>query len=531
MTEADDEIELVSLSSQNLPVKEDKEEKTDEEENVDAPLLPLTVQSSPPNPLPESDNENEDSTLESPPPPPGGKVPLWRIILLSASGGAIDLVFAIEDTYAVPLIVATGLDIRYATIMLALSPLIGTLFQAYLGSLSDGCKCSWGKRRPFILFLSLLACLGLVIAPLFPSLFSSYTAIGTLGAVTGVAFFDFGMGQLQLPSRAYLLDTLGPTSQVQTGNFIYIIIIGIGTCTGYILSGIDWNSLFNKDNAKDTSTVIVQAQFIFGIAAVMVLICLIATLCSVKEKNPDSSSCIKACPCTQSPKNIVQDFLKATFESFKFVWHMSKHMWLLLAVMLFGFLSLYTFLFFFTSFVGGAVFGGVPSAPKDSEAYQLYAEGVRKGSWALAAGAGFLALSSLFMDRIAKVIGLRVMFLTVQYAVVIVYFVLTFFPLLALSYIGACIALLCQGLYLSIPFTLISLYEANGLMFRKSYSSGNIGGRACFILNTGLFLGEALAGFTTGPLINLFQSSSAIVMSACVSAGLGAVLSAFLYFP
>ena len=68
-------------------------------------------------------------------------------------------------------------------------------------------------------------------------------------------------------------------------------------------------------------------------------------------------------------------------------------------------------------------------------------------------------------------------------------------------------------------------------MFRKSYSSGNIGGRACFILNTGLFLGEALAGFTTGPLITLFQSSTAIVMSACVSAGLGAILSAFLYFP
>ena len=461
MNEADEEIELVSLSSSSLPVKEEKEEKTDEEENVDTPLLPLTVQSSPPNPVPESDNENEDSTFESSSPPPPSKVPLWRIILLSASGGAIDLVFAIEDTYAVPLIVAAGLDMRYATVMLALSPLVGTLFQAYLGSLSDGCKCSWGKRRPFILFLFLMACLGLIIAPLFPSLFSSYRAIGILGAVTGVALFDFGMGQLQLPSRAYLLDTLGPTSQVQTGNFIYIIMIGIGTCTGYILSGIDWSSIFNKEHAKDASTVIVQAQFIFSIAAVMILVCLVATLCSIKEKNPDSSSCIKSCPCAQSPKNIVKDFLKATFESLKFAWHMSKHMWLLSVVMLFGFLSLFTFLFFFTSFVGGAVFGGVSSAPKDSDAYQLYAEGVRKGSWALAVGAGFLAISSLFMDHIAKIIGLRVMFLTVQYAVVIMYFVLTFFPLLAFSYIGACLALLCQGLYLSIPFTLISLYEVS----------------------------------------------------------------------
>lgn len=68
-------------------------------------------------------------------------------------------------------------------------------------------------------------------------------------------------------------------------------------------------------------------------------------------------------------------------------------------------------------------------------------------------------------------------------------------------------------------------------MFRKLYTSENIEGRACFILNTGLFLGEVLAGLTTGPLINLFQSDTAIVMSASITGGLGAALSAFLYFP
>ena len=394
------------------------------------------------------------------------KVPIWRIALLSTSGAAIDLVFAIEDTYAVPLIVATGLDIRYATVMLALSPIIGILFQAYLGALSDRCKCSWGRRRPFILLLSLIACLGLIIAPLAANFFN-YKGLSTFGAVIGVVFFDFGMGQLQLPSRAYLLDALGPTSQVQTGNFVYVVAIGIGTCAGYVLSGIDWLSLFNKEQGEDS--VIKQSQYVFSIAAGLLLLCLVATLLSVKERVSDSVSCIQACPCAQNPKRIILDFLQVSIESVKFAWHMSKHMLLLSFIMLFGFSSLFTFLFFFTSFMGGAVYGGDSSAPKDSEAYQLYAEGVRKGSWALATGAGFLAIASLLMDRIAKIIGLRVLFLSVQYVTVIMYFVLTMFPNIVFSYIGACVVLLCQGLYLTIPFILISLYEVSEAGVKSEY--------------------------------------------------------------
>lgn len=399
------------------------------------------------------------------------KIPIWRILLLSAVGGAVDLGYAVEGAYSTPLLVAAGMNIQYATIMLALSPIAVALSQAYLGTLTDRCPSSWGRRRPFILLFSLTLCVGLGVAPFAPYL--SHLSIAWAGSlsiiitVTGVFIIDFSLGQLQLPSRAYLLDSLQPSSQVQPGNFIYSVLIGLGTLIGFILSGIDWVSLFNRG----TSSIINQAQFVFAITAVLIIICLVCTLLSVKEipyttdDERGGVCCISSCPCAKSPKNILLDFCKTIYESLKFVWHMSGEMWLLWVTVLFGFFSNFTFLLFFTTFVGMTIYGGYPTAPIDSKAYVLYTEGVRMGSWALAVGAAFLTVMSLLLNPISKAVGLRTVFLTVQYLSVIALFVISVVPNLVLSFIVACFVLLYQGVFMSIPYTLLSVYQVSGALY------------------------------------------------------------------
>jgi MFS family permease len=44
-----------------------------------------------------------------------------------------------------------------------LSPLLGFLFQPILGSMSDRCESLYGRRRPFIFALSIVAFLGIAL--------------------------------------------------------------------------------------------------------------------------------------------------------------------------------------------------------------------------------------------------------------------------------------------------------------------------------------------------------------------------------
>lgn len=429
----------------------------------------------------EEDNVNQSSSISSY--NAVKKIPVWRIVLLSAVGGAIDLGYAVEGTYGAPLLVAAGLDIQYASIMLALSPLLGIVFQAYLGTSSDNCRCSWGRRRPFILLFCIMSCLGLGIAPFAPYISTinelSWTAttLSVIITVLGIVILDFSLGQLQLPSRAYLMDSLQPTSQVQAGNFIYVLLIGAGTLIGFILSGVNWVSLIKGSS----SSVINQAQFVFGITAGLILLCLIATLVSVKETNTTQEKEARGkinCSCnTSSPIKCISNFWKTIYESLNFVWNMSRQMWWLWAMAVFGFTSNFTFLLFFTTFIGGSIYGGISSAPEDSQAYQLYAKGVRNGSWALAFGAGFLMIASILLNPLTKLIGMRSVFLSVQYLYVMAMFVISVTPNMVLGYFVACFGLLYQGVLLSIPFTLLSLYEVNQLI------------TTCYFI-LGLFLGK-----------------------------------------
>ena len=292
------------------------------------------------------------------------KLPIWRLAALCTIGGAIDLGFAVLGGYAAPLVVAAGLELKYASLVLVLSPIVGLLFQIYLGSLSDKCKCRWGRRRPFILLFTLTACLGMIFAPLAPRVASAASTttlksiLSPLGVILTVGFlfvFDFSNSALQLPSRAYLLDVT-PASQTQLGNFVYSGFIGLGSLMGYILGGINWSFLFGTE-----PNIVNQAQVIFIVIIALYLVSLLLTVLSVKEKSTanlvaDNNSC---CTC-----GTLSNFIDTIKDMLSFIFCMSKHMWLLWLTCLFGSFAIDVYLFFFTTFVGEAVYGGVSNAPK-----------------------------------------------------------------------------------------------------------------------------------------------------------------------
>ena len=214
--------------------------------------------------------------------------PAWcRIIMLSSTAFAIEFSYAVEAAYGVPVALKTGLDEKYAPVLWAIGPVLGILFQGCVGSASDRCKCSWGRRRPFILGLAIIACICIALFPygelLSGNVFhlSGNAHRAFVIAFTAITFvgMDFSLDMLQSPVRAYLLDSV-PPEKSERGNSIYALMINIGATVGAVIACIPWKKLgLGGDDIFG-----MQVKVVFGISVVVMIVAQLLTLCSVKEK-------------------------------------------------------------------------------------------------------------------------------------------------------------------------------------------------------------------------------------------------------
>ena len=158
-----------------------------------------------------------------------------------------------------------------------------------MGSASDRCKCSWGRRRPFILGLAIVVC---ICAGLFPygellsgnvfhlseSAHSSFVIAFIITAITLVSM-DFNLNMIQSPARAYLLDSV-PEEKVERGNSIYSSMVNIGATVGAVVASIPWKKLgLGGDYSFG-----IQVKVAFGMLVLLVVVTQLLTLCSVKER-------------------------------------------------------------------------------------------------------------------------------------------------------------------------------------------------------------------------------------------------------
>jgi len=85
----------------------------------------------------------------------------------------IEFSYAAETAFVSPILLKIGVQHEHMTLVWALPPLIGFFVTPILGSLSDRCNLSWGRRRPFILVLAIGILTGAVT--LFETVVSSET--------------------------------------------------------------------------------------------------------------------------------------------------------------------------------------------------------------------------------------------------------------------------------------------------------------------------------------------------------------------
>ncbi|XP_034524567.1 solute carrier family 45 member 4 isoform X1 [Ailuropoda melanoleuca] len=178
---------------------------------------------------------------------------------------------------------ACGLPEQYYSLTWFLSPILGLVFTPIIGSASDRCTLSWGRRRPFILAL----CVGVLFGV---ALFLNGSAIGlSLGdvpnrqpigivlTVLGVVILDFSADATEGPIRAYLLDVVDSEEQDMALN-IHAFSAGLGGAIGYVLGGLDWTQTFLGAWFRT------QNQVLFFFAAIIFVVSVALHLFSIEEE-------------------------------------------------------------------------------------------------------------------------------------------------------------------------------------------------------------------------------------------------------
>jgi len=77
----------------------------------------------------------------------------------------IEFSYAAETAFVSPTLLKIGVAHQHMTLVWALSPLIGFFLTPILGSFSDKCRLQMGRRRPFIILLSIGVFIGLLLVP------------------------------------------------------------------------------------------------------------------------------------------------------------------------------------------------------------------------------------------------------------------------------------------------------------------------------------------------------------------------------
>ncbi|KAH8379371.1 hypothetical protein KR009_004449 [Drosophila setifemur] len=242
-----------------------------------------------------------------------------ELIRVSAAVMGIEFSYAAETAFVSPTLLKIGVKHQQMTLVWALSPLVGFFVCPILGSLSDRCKLNMGRRRPFIILLSIGVVMGLILVPNGENLgywlgdvninqqdisdvmnhteiqevstsSKSSHAWGIFFTVLGTVLLDFDADACQSPARAYLLDVCVPDDHAK-GLSTFTIMAGLGGFFGYSMGGLNW------DDTEIGRRLGGHVKAVFSIITFIFIACVAFTITSFAEipiwalANEESGQC------------------------------------------------------------------------------------------------------------------------------------------------------------------------------------------------------------------------------------------------
>lgn len=226
------------------------------------------------------ENESRDETISE---SSIDRIPIRLWVMHGAVMFGREFCYAMETALVTPVLLQIGLPEQYYSLTWFLSPILGLIFTPLIGSASDRCTLSWGRRRPFILALCVGVLFGVAlflngsVIGLAMGDIPDKQPIGIVLTVLGVVVLDFSADATEGPIRAYLLDVADNEEQDLALN-IHAFSAGLGGAIGYMLGGLDWTQTFLGSMFKS------QEQILFFFAAIIFSVSVGLHLFSIEEE-------------------------------------------------------------------------------------------------------------------------------------------------------------------------------------------------------------------------------------------------------
>ncbi|XP_016358203.1 solute carrier family 45 member 3-like [Sinocyclocheilus anshuiensis] len=356
----------------------------------------------------------------------------WRLVLLNSLTCGLEICVAAGITYVPPLLLEAGVEEQYMTMVLGIGPVLGLLFIPLIGSASDHCNSSYGRRRPFIWLLSLGVLLALFIIPHADVLAANLSwgstrrnqalQVGLL--ILGVGLLDFCGQVCFTPLEALLSDLYRERDDCGQAFAMFSFMVSLGGCIGYLLPALDWSGGLLSFYLGG------QAECLFSL---LILIFVVSVLVTMKVSEEPSSTlepvlleprgCIPRSCCylfqckLRALKSgplmcLLRTCWSMTPAIYSSYCHVPRVMRQLCLAQLCSWMGVMSFMLFYTDFVGEGLYEGVPSAAPGTILRQRYDEGIRMGSLGLFLQCATSTFFSLVMSRLVHLFGSRVVYLS-----------------------------------------------------------------------------------------------------------------------
>ncbi|KAI0199652.1 major facilitator superfamily domain-containing protein [Astrocystis sublimbata] len=188
-----------------------------------------------------TDDQDEDRRQET--------KSVWYLIALTICLGGLQVAWAVELSNGTPYLLSLGLSKSLMALVWIAGPITGTLVQPYVGMLSDNCRISWGRRKPFVLGGAVATSLAYMFLAWIKEIIGGF--LGLFGAdpqsegvktviiivaVIWIYVLDVAVNTVQASIRAFIVDCT-PSHQQESANSMASRVVGLGNIIGYIAGG------------------------------------------------------------------------------------------------------------------------------------------------------------------------------------------------------------------------------------------------------------------------------------------------------
>ncbi|XP_027751475.1 membrane-associated transporter protein isoform X5 [Empidonax traillii] len=384
-----------------------------------------------------------------------------RLVMHSMAMFGREFCYAVEAAFVTPVLLSVGLPKNLYSLVWLISPILGFVLQPVVGSASDHCTCSWGRRRPYILGLGIIMLLGMAL---------------------------------------YL------NGDVMISALVFIICLTVHLCSipEVPLRCKNEEAKFLLEATEPHTYSSIEEEIKNGY---------------LKSTCTEIKAAAKPGKCAVASQDQRQMTLKSLLKT---LLNMPSHYRCLCVSHLFGWMAFLSNMLFFTDFMGQVVYQGNPYAPHNSTLYLTYKTGVEMGCWGLCINAISSSVYSYVQKVLLPYIGLKGLYFIGYLLFGLGTGLIGLFPNVY-STLALCslFGVMSSTLY-TVPFHLIAEYhrEEESLKLQDGEQAGEHGrgkGIDCAALTCMVQLAQIILGVGLGLLVSVAGSAVTVISASTVA--------------